>query len=278
MPVDADLMKLHRRPMNLWVEDALTSEYLNEVWREPRVLFLIAGSSDSVKPAVAHACSNGAKNVFGLIDRDFEATNHLRWANAELRHFVLPVHEMENYLLDADGLAGCDVNNQGRTAVEIEARMLDFAKSVLYWMAANSVIKRIRQTCLDGFTGRPKQAQLQSEAEIWTYIQSSTWYQGFPAKAAEIISSLVIQAWINDAVTDFTADLASGLWKRSFSGKEMLRNVRGFIYDPPESPVVSSAAHDIDLAQSVARWHAMNSRVPADLADLLSHIRSKAGV
>jgi len=186
MPVDADLMKLHRRPMNLWVEDPLTSEYLNEVWQEPRILLLIAGSSASVKPVVSLACTNGAKNVFGLVDRDFENTNEPRWASPLLHHFVLPVHEMENYLLDANALAGCDVNNRARSIAEIEIRMLGFAQSVLYWMAANAVINRIRQACLNDFIVRPKQAELTSEAEIWNYIQTTPWYQGFPAKASQI--------------------------------------------------------------------------------------------
>ncbi len=278
MPVDADLPKLHRGPMNLWVEDALTSEYLNGAWGEPRILFLIAGSSDSVRPVVKHACLNGAKNVFGLIDRDFEATNEPRWANPELRHFILPVHEMENYLLDANALAGCDVHNRGRSVAEIETRMLGVAGSLLYWMAANSVIKRMRQTCLDDFMARPKQGELHSEAEIWTYIETTPWYQHFPAKVLDINTPATIQGWINEAVTQFTADLGNDAWKRSFSGKEILRDVRGFIYDPPPSPVVSSATHDVDLAQSIARWHITNNCVPADLSILLGHIRTKAGV
>jgi hypothetical protein len=278
MAVDADLMKLYRRPMNLWVEDALTSEYLNEAWREPRILFLIAGSSESVKPVVTQARANGATNVFGLIDRDFEATNEPRWANPDLRHFILRAHEMENYLLDAEAIAGCEVNNRERLAAEIQARMSQFAESLLYWMAANAVIKRIRQTCLNDFIVRPKQAELRSEGEILTYIKSSPWYQGFPGRVSEISSTKIIQDWIDDEVAKLSEDLKNGNWCRTFCGKEIFRNVRAFVYDPPVAPSVSSATHDIDLARSIARWQASNIRIPADLVALLKHIRTKVGV
>jgi len=73
-------------------------------------------------------------------------------------------------------------------------------------------------------------------------------------------------------------DLKNDNWKRTFSGKEILRDVRGFVYDPPASHVVSSATHDIDLARSIARWQVSNNRVPAELTTLLGHIRTKAGI
>jgi len=91
-----DLPKLYRQAINLWVEDALTSEYLKDVWRISNLLCLISGSTDSVGPAVRDAQRNGMPNVFGVVDRDFYDTNdvcnqrvyggtagwqgHLRWA------------------------------------------------------------------------------------------------------------------------------------------------------------------------------------------------------
>lgn len=278
MPVDADLMKLHRRPMNVWVEDALTSEYLNEAWGDPRILLLIAGSSQSVRPVVLDACRNGAKNVFGIIDRDFESTNESRWSTVELRHFILPVHEMENYLLDAKSLAGCGVNNRNRSEREIENQLLIFAQSMRYWMAANSVIKKMRQLCLDDFMLRPSPVELRNAKEIWTYIQQTSWFQQFPTRSSQITSASEIQCWIRDAVQQFEDDLSNGNWKQTYSGKEIARQIRGFIYEPPRKPVVSSATHDIDLAQSIGRWQIENDCVPEDLQKLLSLIRLKAGI
>ncbi len=276
MPLSIELVKLYRRPANLWVEDALSSEYLNEVWREPRALFLIAGATDSVQPVVKDAVRRGANSVFGVIDRDFEATNFPRWANPELRHFILPVHEMENYLLDENALHACDVNNLGRTADAILIRMQARASAILYWMTACHVLKRIRRHCLDQFMPRPTPTALTTIADVLPYIQATDWYQSFAQRAAEIASPVQVQTWIDEAHQTLSADLANGNWKRTFSGKEILRDVRGYIYQPPHS--APPGVFDVDLAQSVARWQADNNIVPADLIQLLMHVRTKAGI
>lgn len=99
MTLAIDLPKLYRRAINVWVEDALTSEYLCDVWRDPKVLCLISGSTDSIPPAVHDARRNHLKNVFGVADRDFNDTNYSRWANPDVSVFVLPVREVENYVI-----------------------------------------------------------------------------------------------------------------------------------------------------------------------------------
>lgn len=276
MPIDTELVKLYGRPINVWVEDALSSEYLNELWREPRALFLIAGATDSVRPVVTHAVRNGAKKVFGIVDRDFEESNHSRWGNPGLFHFILPVHEMENYVLDASAIAACGINNQNRTEADIEARMQGRARALLVWMTACQVIKQIRRVCFDQFIDRPTAASLASAADISPYIQGASWYQTFAARSSQINSAQTLQTWIDDATTQLTQDLQTGNWKRTFSGKEILRDVRGFVYRPIRSAPLS--VHDIDLAQSVARWQADNGKIPVELTELLNHLRTKAGL
>ena len=276
MPVQTDLPTLYRRPINVWVEDSLTSEYLQELWREPRALLLIAGATGSVKPAVQDAARNGASNVFGIVDRDFENTNRQRWENAQLRCFVVPAHEMENYLLDEYALAGCDLNNRSRSAVDILARMRDRAKGLLLWMAVCHTLKRVRRYCLDDYPQRPSATKISTLNEAWQFIEQSPWFQSFSTRAADIAAPATVRGWLSDAFASLDHDLATDDWKQTFSGKEILRDIRGFIYQPPQPAPPS--VHDVDLAQSVARWQADNGRVPNDLMELLRLLRTKAGV
>lgn len=272
MPVDAELPKLYRAPFNIWVEDALTSEYLQEVWHDPRLSFLIAGSSGSIDAAVRSARASGLRNVLGIKDRDFETENSARWANRDLHVFIPPHHEAENLLLDEEALAGCDVNNRGRTAEEIRARMEERAASLLLWMTACQVIKRIRRTCLDDFVDRPRPAQLADLAAVFRWIVDAPWHRSFAERARRILDRAALQQWIAEAHAAFAADIASGGWKQSFSGKEILRDIRGFIYEPPPSQRAPPSEYDLDLAKSVGRWQAENGRVPPILAALLGHI------
>jgi hypothetical protein len=272
MPVDAELPKLYRAPFNIWVEDALTSEYLQEVWHDPRLLFLIAGSSDSIDSAVSSARASGLGNVFGIKDRDFEAENSARWNNRDLHVFIHPLHEAENLLLDEEALAACDVNNRGRTAAEIRERMQSRAASLLLWMTACQVIKRVRRTCLDDFLDRPRPAQLADLSAVFRWIVDAPWHRGFAERARQILDLAILEQWIAEAHAAFVADIASGAWKESFSGKEILRDIRGFIYEPPPSQRAPPSEYDLDLAKSVGRWQAENRRVPPILGTLLEHI------
>ena len=89
---------LYRGSINLWVEDALTREYLSTLWNDPSVFFLVGGGNEGVRAIVKDAEEAGFANVFGLTDRDFRPTNTSAWIDPlkTFRTFVLPVHEIEN--------------------------------------------------------------------------------------------------------------------------------------------------------------------------------------
>src|SRR5438093_2121566 len=100
---------LYTPPAVLWVEDQASYEYLLVVWSDPQIRLLIGGGRDGVRGMVNQARSERHTHVFGLIDRDFDASNRGRWASPATCPSVFrpEVHEIENYLLDADALAGC---------------------------------------------------------------------------------------------------------------------------------------------------------------------------
>ena len=117
----------------------------------------MGGSCESVGVMVHDAAQRSEANVFGVVDRDFRETNAPHWLDMtrEIRCFVLPAHEIENYSLDAEALANCDANNRGRSQAGVEARMKARAQQLAWWMACRRTIKRISRLCVDGFINMP---------------------------------------------------------------------------------------------------------------------------
>jgi hypothetical protein len=121
----ADMVGLYSgHAIKLWVEDMMTRAYLQDCWNDPQIGFLIAGSNEGVVSVVNHAREDGITHVFGLIDRDFGISNRNRWHAADGPCVFRPdVHEIENELLAPTHLAGCDLNNQARSAPDVTARL-----------------------------------------------------------------------------------------------------------------------------------------------------------
>ena len=140
MPRDVERATLYRGLINLWVEDETTRAYLRELWGDPAVAFFIGGGYEGVKAVVKDAERAGFLNVFGLIDRDFRLANKAGWSDPKKsRTFVLPKHEIENYLLDADILANSRYNNLGRTSGQILGYMEEHARRMCWWAACRDV-------------------------------------------------------------------------------------------------------------------------------------------
>ena len=141
MTVQIDLPQLYRgRVINLWVEDGVVAAYLDAVWSDSDIRILTAGGQGAVAALADHSRENELPNVFGVVDRDFFADNYNDWLSPQktFRRFVLPVHEIENLLLDENAMAGSRVNNAGKTAQEIASRMETLASKLVSWMACRA--------------------------------------------------------------------------------------------------------------------------------------------
>ncbi len=115
--------------------------------------FLIGGGSDGAGAILKDADDAGYTNVFGLTDRDFRPSNVADWTNPAntFRKFVLPVHEVENYLLDALAFAGkeilrdvagwmCDRTAIPRFPSTDVGFYADLAKAIARWQVANNAV------------------------------------------------------------------------------------------------------------------------------------------
>ena len=277
---DVGLPEMYRGKVNLWVEDAITRVYLKECWQnDPDVLFLTGGGNDNVGAVVKDAEERGYRNVVGFIDRDFRMSNRADWLNLEKgsRRFVPTVHELENYLLDEAALAACAMNTGRRSAADILQRLQVRAGQLVWWMACRRVIADLREEFLGDFPEHPKCPQVDDQASAERYIVDQDWFKQLKERANTVTTTGEISTRLGKAHVAARGQLSSNDWKRDFSGKELFRDVRGWIYiNAPER--ASKSELDVDMARAVAQWQVANGTVPSEVTELRSAIRRKAGI
>jgi hypothetical protein len=277
MPRDVARATLYRGAINLWVEDELTRAYLSEIWSDPGVAYFIGGGNEGVSAILHDAEQAGFLNVFGLIDLDFRRTNQPLWSdpNKTFRRFVLPVHEIENYLLDAAALASCRFNNLSKSAAEIDEFMKDEAARRLSWAACRAVVALLR----DRFRGRflvESKTPASSLDEAFSHICDSKWYRALSRKVKSLDERRIRRLLVR-AEGKARRSLDDGSWKRDFAGKEIVHHLGSRIFDRTISKTYNPtpSAFAADLAKEVAAWQVANGTVPRDLRDLLQALKAR---
>lgn len=270
-----------RGRISLWVEDALTKAYLTAVWAPEDTLFNIsmAGSHSTVIGLVHDARLNGTGNVFGVVDCDFRFTNRPNWANTgrPLETFRLESHEVENLLFDWGAMAGCSANRQfhQRSEANIAQRAKTIASGMVWYMACRKVLMNNRFDIDDDYPGRPQATDLNTLQDALSYITSKTWYQSVAQKAQHLSAPTQIQADLVSAYQQYNTDLQSGDWERSYSGKEVYQQIRGWMTNYPNT---TKADKDINFAKSIAEYQRTHQRIPQEVLDLKAALKTRVGI
>jgi hypothetical protein len=242
------------------------------------VAFLIGGGNEGVRAIANDAQKNDFSNVFALVDRDFRTTNKPDWMNPNktFRTFILPAHEVENYMLDSRALVAIRINTLKKTETEIDAMIISAASRLHWWVACRRVVAELRERFRGGFIQDPTCPPVDSEAAAQNHICKSPW---FSKLATEIQRTTVadIHKRLSAAHTDAAAALSDGSWKTEFAGKEIIHDVGSRICDRQVIPTYNptAAEFDEDLAKEVGAWQRVNGAVPQDLADLLAALRAR---
>jgi len=274
------LSDLYRAKVNIWVEDPVTRSVLTDLWRDTEINVIITHGKPGVLHMVRSAEKAGRSNIFGIVDRDFDEDNESEWERPECDVLRLPVHEMENLLLDFEVLAALS----GRaTAAEIRADAHANATTLLFWMVCKRALREMQSDLGSGFpTDPPASGALRSLNEVEQYI-GRTGYIASRDSAVKRWSpgaglTGLLQRWHGK----FSGHLLQDAWARSFSGKEILRHLRGHIAGlddtPARPPQPSSADRDHNLAKRIARKMREISRVPPAVLKLRQVLRARAGL
>ncbi|MFZ4856802.1 MAG: hypothetical protein ACOYL3_10435 [Desulfuromonadaceae bacterium] len=272
---------LTSRPIVLWVEDRLTKEYLSEVWQADDALIqiLVAGGNDAVTGVVHDLRGQGYHHVFGFADRDFKSSNKDKWlqVTSGIVVFRPTVLEIENFLLDWDALAGCDENcRKNRTSDEIRERAENYVRTSIWWMSCRNVLSEIRSRLVDDYPHHPTMEKVQSCEEAMAYIKTNRgWLDTFPGHAEHIMNFDEIEKSLHSAYDKLSQSFENGQWFHEFSGKEIYRHVRGYLFNEKYAGV---EAMDIDLAKSVAKWQSTNESLPEELLELSAALKMRVGI
>jgi hypothetical protein len=276
MPIDLSIPATGK--ITLFVEDTLTRDYLRRVWEEPTDLeFRLGGGNDGVRALVKSFEDEGHPNVFGVTDRDFRPANDKAWFDERrtFRTFVLPVHEIENYLLDAHALCASRFQNRGLDAGAIEEWLREKANALCWWAACRETIAELKRRFREPFVADPSQAVIDQESAC-NHIINSPWYQKLDKEVDRSREDRVrtLLSENHDKATNWHAD---GTWRREFAGKELLRHVAGRMWDQTKrtSPLKPDANFYADLAKGIGDWQVNNGAIPLDLTNLLSAIRGR---
>lgn len=277
MPRDVARDALYNGQINLWVEDDLTRAYLGALWNDSAVKFLIGGGRDGVGAILRDAEDAGYTNVFGLTDRDVRPANVSGWTNQAktFRTFVLPVHEVENYLLDSWALQASRYQNRGLEATAIEARMVSKSNQLCWWAACRDVIAELKRRFRESFVPDPKQSVI-DEATARAHICGSPWFRKLASEAGRS-SEADVHALLAVSYAAASGRIADGSWRQDFAGKEILRDVAGWMCDRTKIPRFPSSDPEFyaDLAKAIAVWQVANNAVPADLSNLLAALKAR---
>ena len=253
----------------------VTRTYLAEVWADLSVAFLIGGGNEGVSAVLIDVQEAGFPNVFGVIDRDFRQSNRPDWftAGKSFRRFILPAHEIENYLLDASALSISRLNNLKSTPQEIDEMMRTAAGRLCWWTACREVVAELSNAVSRNRQTQSFRRSIPREA-AQHHICDSEWFRKL---GQEIVRSTIedIHRELANAHGAAVQSLADGRWRIEFAGKEIFRDVGSRICDRTQlaNRNPSSADFDQDLAQEIASWQKRNGAVPADVADLLRALK-----
>lgn len=269
------------RPIILWVEDPLTRTWLQQVWHDADISLLVAGGTNAVQAAVKDAREAGHANVFGFSDRDFRDANQDRWLARDKNPpvFIPEAFEVENFLLDFDGLAalGPAFNRHRRSAAEIEGRARALAEQSAWWMAARATIADVRTLLLDDFPEHPPLTRSpaltcldETRAELVVRLLDSRWGARLARWPTDIDA-----AWITEKLGQhhqaLAAQLGSGEWRRTWSGKELFGPIGSFLGG-------FAKAQWPDLAKGLAAHQRSSGSVDPALVALRTALRRRAGL
>ena len=91
--------------------------------------------------------------------------------------FILPAHEIENYLLDASALSISRLNNLKSTPQEIDEMMRTAAGRLCWWTACREVVAELRTRFRENFLSDPKFPPVNSQEAVQHHICDSEWFR-----------------------------------------------------------------------------------------------------
>lgn len=277
MKPSSDVTGLYRSfPAYLWVEDEETRTYLETAWSgETRIKIYVGGGHTHLSAVVKAARNDWNTHVFGFRDRDFGASNRARWKDETVTVLASDAVELENLLLDADAIASCAVNTSGLNVVQIEQQMLQLAQPLTWWMSSRRTITEMRDAVMDEFLAHPARGDVASQRDAENHIFTSRWWSTvLPSLHSTWGGRATVSARLVQYEATFRNMLASGAWKREFSGKEILRELMPRVWTRKRPPDPEGR---LEFVRAIAESQRDKGQLPLEVTELRTAILYRIG-
>ena len=210
-----------------------------------------------MRALVQAAREEGHRHVFGLVDRDFASPSS---PDDPVQRTAR--HEIENHLLDFHALA----TFSHLSAAELEAKAHERASALHAWMALRLTLLYVQQKSFK-LPPTPPPAAVSSLGEASKWLDEASIPRGLAKDAQEFTSPHLSGELLGHHYATCGDDLTSGGWLDHFSGKEILRPLRG-TFELWRLPLKT----DEDLARGVVERWLERKTVPAFIDALRDRI------
>jgi hypothetical protein len=262
-------------PIYLWVEDEETRTYLQTVWEGDPIGYYVAGGHSPISAIVEAAHNDWNAHVFGVRDRDFTPPNRARWRETDVKVFAGDALEIENYLLDAEAIAACDVNTSGKTVAQIEHQMRTLASSLVWWMSCRRTITEIRDAVASKFPEHPSRTKVHTQQDaLRAIVEDGWWSTVLPSLNPKWGDRTTVEAALKSSGAFYSAALTNDTWHQEFSGKEILSELLSGVWTKKRPPDPEGR---LTFVQEIARTQRKLRRVPNELTGLRDALRHRTG-
>jgi hypothetical protein len=257
--------------VHVLVEDELTEALLSGTWRDVDIRVDAVGGGETVSAMVNNARQRGALNVFGIVDLDFNIRPG--WFSKGTL-FRLPRHEAENYLFDFNALDALARTASG----DVEREATSFANQCTAYMAARHALSKIDRELTANFPPAPRAPEQPfTLVDAIAHVNDPKFLGGLRTSIKVSWTEAAITALVTDSETLYAREVGSGKWVETFSGKEIVRHLRGR-FTRLAGKGATPAQSDIDLAMRVTTFWQKRGAIPTDLSTLRTDLRQRAGL
>jgi len=270
----SDLPALYNsHPLVLWVEEEETRTYLATAWQDGDIKLLVAGGYANIDAIVKAAEKDKIPHVFGVRDRDFWRSNRARWStDPSLRVFTGDTFEIENLLLDATAMAASEVNTAEKDAVTLQAHLDALAAPLAWWMSCRKTIVHFRDATTKDSIEHPTRGAVTSRPIALSKIVGSPWWTTTLPGIGHTVTEAEADRLLDLHHQEYSSALQDGSWRTSFSGKEILGEMRSHMWTRNQE---AGLGGKLRLFREIAVAQRALNRVPAELNELRAVLRAR---
>lgn len=183
--------------------------------------------------------------------------------------------EIENLLLDPRALAACTYNTTDKTAPMLENEMRAFVSKFDWWMACRQTIVDLRAAVGADFIEHPNHSQIRTLDQAREAILASPWWQNIRPSISSKLDPTAAESLLKKHQTNFASLLNGNEWKKAYSGKETLIEMKGRIWTKKKKPDPEGRR---DFYKAIGETQRRLDAIPEEITALRTALLKQVGL